>query len=126
MPSPANKVADDLFLKVIAPRVPPHLITRPRRCPTGTSAHGAVVAWVSAHARDDTPRLVQSLALSVRLGSRDGQVLYRAGMGFQAYRPHHVSPPHAATVTCGLLADELLQHVPSLGREAQQLHQQVH
>jgi len=32
-------------------------------------AHGAVVAWVSAQARDDTQRLVQSLALAVRLGS---------------------------------------------------------
>jgi LuxR family transcriptional regulator, maltose regulon positive regulatory protein len=90
--------AGDLLIKVTAPRVPPHLIARPRllsgdkalrgypliliQAPAGfgkTSllvqwrkehlAHGAVVAWVSAQARDDTQRLVQSLALAVRVGS---------------------------------------------------------
>ena len=32
-------------------------------------AHGAVVAWLSAQPQDDPPRLVQSLALAVRLGA---------------------------------------------------------
>ena len=95
---PTAGFADDLLLKVTAPRVPSHLIARPRllsgtealrgypvilvQAPAGfgkTSllaqwrkeylAHGAVVAWVSAQARDDTQRLVQSLALAVRVGS---------------------------------------------------------
>lgn len=90
--------ADDLLLKVTAPRVQPHLIARPRllsgdealrsypailvQAPAGfgkTSllaqwrkehlAHGAVVAWVCAQVRDDKQRLVQSLALAVRVGS---------------------------------------------------------
>jgi LuxR family transcriptional regulator, maltose regulon positive regulatory protein len=91
-------VADDLHLKVIAPRVPSHLIARPRllssdetlrgypailvQAPAGfgkTSllaqwrkehlANGAVVAWVSAQAGDDRQRLMQLLALAVRVGS---------------------------------------------------------
>jgi LuxR family maltose regulon positive regulatory protein len=94
----AAGLADNLLLKVTAPRVPPHLIARPRllstseplracpvilvQAPAGfgkTSllaqwrkehlALGAVVAWMSAQARDDVQRLVQSLALAVRVGS---------------------------------------------------------
>ena len=89
---------DALLLKVTAPRVSSHLITRPRllssepsvrgypvvlvQAPAGfgkTSllaqwrrehlAHGAAVAWLSAEAGNDLPRLVQSLALAVRVGT---------------------------------------------------------
>src|SRR4029450_7230383 len=89
--------SDDLLLKVTAPRVPPHLVARPRllssdegvrghpgirvraRAGVGKTsllaqwrrehlAHGAVVAWVSSQARDDMQRLVQTLALAVRVG----------------------------------------------------------
>ena len=90
--------ADDLLLKVTPPRVPRHLVTRSRlltsddryrdqpvilvRAPAGfgkTSllaqwrrehlAQGSVVAWLSAQAQDDPPRLVQALALAVRTGA---------------------------------------------------------
>ena len=89
---------DDLLLKVTPPRVPRHLVSRPRllssapdfaerpvivvQAPAGfgkTSllaqwrlehlAHGTVVAWLSCQARDDPRRLAQSLALAVRLGA---------------------------------------------------------
>ena len=88
---------DDLLLKVTPPRVPRHLVTRPRlsgderlagqpvvlvQAPAGfgkTSllaqwrlaqlAHGAVVAWVLAQAQDTPTRLVQALALAVRSGA---------------------------------------------------------
>ena len=98
MASPAShppaEPADDLLLKVTAPRVPRHHVTRPRlqadnerfdkpvvlvQAPAGfgkTSllaqwrrehlARGAVVAWLSAQAHDDPHRLVQGLALAVR------------------------------------------------------------
>jgi LuxR family maltose regulon positive regulatory protein len=87
-------LADDLLLKVTAPRVPRHHLARPRlradgerfdrpvvlvQAPPGfgkTSllaqwrrehlARGAVVAWLSAQSRDDPQRLVQGLALAVR------------------------------------------------------------
>ena len=86
--------ADDLALKVTAPRVPRHHVARARlqagsdrfdkpivlvQAPGGfgkTSllaqwrrehlARGAVVAWLSAQTRDDPSRLVQALALAVR------------------------------------------------------------
>ncbi len=90
--------ADDLALKVTPPRVPRHLVGRPRllasderyrdrpvilvQAPAGfgkTSllaqwrlehlAQGAVVAWLSAQPQDDRPRFVQSLALAVRVGA---------------------------------------------------------
>jgi len=90
--------AEDLLLKVTPPRVPRHLLARPRlmagaealrdrpvilvQAPAGfgkTSllaqwrlehlAHGAVVAWVSAQARDDVQRLVQAFALAVRVAA---------------------------------------------------------
>ena len=89
---------DDLLLKVTPPRVPRHLVARERllasderlleypvivvQAPAGfgkTSllaqwrrehlAQGTIVAWVSAQPQDDAQRLVQSLALAVRLGS---------------------------------------------------------
>ncbi len=98
MTSPASHhpagPADDLLLKVTAPRVPRHHVTRPRlqadnerfdkpvvlvQAPAGfgkTSllaqwrrehlARGAVVAWLSAQSQDDPHRLVQGLALAVR------------------------------------------------------------
>jgi len=85
----------DLLLKVTPPRVPHHLIARERlessseqlrgypvilvQAPAGfgkTSllaqwrrehlGRGAVVAWLSAHAQDAPPRLVQALTLSIR------------------------------------------------------------
>jgi LuxR family maltose regulon positive regulatory protein len=89
--------ADDLLLKVTAPRVPRHHLARPRlradnepfdkpvilvQAPPGfgkTSllaqwrrenlARGAVVAWVSSQSWDDPQRLVQGLALAVRTAS---------------------------------------------------------
>lgn len=89
---------DDLLLRVLPPRVPRHLVSRPRllssdeglrrfpailvQAPPGfgkTSllaqwrlehlAHGAVVAWLSAQAQDDPQRLAQSLAMAVRQGA---------------------------------------------------------
>ncbi|HEY2257593.1 MAG TPA: LuxR C-terminal-related transcriptional regulator [Variovorax sp.] len=86
---------DDLLLRVSPPRVPRHLMARPRllttdpafrdapailmQAPAGfgkTSllakwrlehlSHGRVVAWVSAQARDTPQRLAQALALAVR------------------------------------------------------------
>ena len=102
-PQPLAGVADDLLLKVTPPRVPRHQIARPRlqsdherlrdhpvvmvQAPAGygkTSllaqwrrehlAQGRVVAWLSAQPNDDVPRLVQSLALAVRVaaGRRPG------------------------------------------------------
>lgn len=90
--------AHDLLLKVTPPRVPRHLVPRARlvagagtlrdhaafvvQAPAGfgkTSllaqwrteyqSLGVPVAWVSAQARDDPRRLVQSLALAVRVAS---------------------------------------------------------
>lgn len=97
-PRPPTAAPDDLLLKVAPPRVPRHQIARPRlqsdheslrdtplllvQAPAGfgkTSllaqwrrehlARGSVVAWLSAQAQDDIPRLVQSLALAVRVGA---------------------------------------------------------
>ena len=94
-PGSAN---DDLLLKVSPPRVPRHLVSRPRllandaafhgfpailiQAPAGfgkTSllaqwrlehlSHGVVVAWLSAQARDNPERLAQALALAVRQGA---------------------------------------------------------
>jgi LuxR family maltose regulon positive regulatory protein len=93
----AAGLADDLLLKVTAPRVPRHHLARPRlradserfdkpvilvQAPPGfgkTSllaqwrrehlARGAVVAWLSAQGQDDPLRLVQGLALAVRTAS---------------------------------------------------------
>ena len=91
-------VVDDLLLKVTPPRLPRHLVARARllsgderflerpvilvQAPAGfgkTSllaqwrrehlAHGTVVAWVSAQPEDDGQRLVQSLALAVRVAA---------------------------------------------------------
>jgi LuxR family transcriptional regulator, maltose regulon positive regulatory protein len=96
--TPTIPVAADLLLKVTPPRVPRHQVGRPRlqvdgeglreqpvvlvQAPAGfgkTSllaqwrrehlAHGAAVAWLSAQARDEPQRLVQSLALAVRVGA---------------------------------------------------------
>jgi LuxR family maltose regulon positive regulatory protein len=90
--------ADDLLLKVTPPRVPRNLLTRPRllandenllerqvilvQAPAGfgkTSllaqwrlehlAHGVVVAWMSAQARDDVQRFAQALTMSVRVAA---------------------------------------------------------
>ncbi|MDE2369297.1 MAG: AAA family ATPase [Burkholderiales bacterium] len=90
--------ADDLLLKVTAPRVPRHLLTRERlqsdqdqlrdksviviQAPPGfgkTSllaqwrrehlARGGIVAWMTAQGNDDGQRLVQALALAVRIGA---------------------------------------------------------
>ena len=87
--------SDDLLLRVSAPRVPRHLVSRPRllagdaafrdvpavliQAPAGfgkTSllaqwrlehlSRGVVVAWVSLQARDTPQRLAQALALAVR------------------------------------------------------------
>src|SRR6185295_18586747 len=98
-PSPLlAAAADDLLLKVTAPRVPRHQMARARlqsdderlrdhpvvlvQAPAGfgkTSllaqwrrehlAHGAVVGWLSAQALDDPQRLIQGLALAVRIGA---------------------------------------------------------
>ena len=88
----------DLLLKVTPPRVPRHLVTRKRlvstadalrdasillvRAPAGfgktsllaqwrkeIQATGVAVAWVSSDARDDPHRLMQTLALAVRVAS---------------------------------------------------------
>jgi LuxR family maltose regulon positive regulatory protein len=95
---PGTRPADDLLLKVTPPRVPRHLVTRSRllggdarlrdqpvvlvQAPAGfgkTSllaqwrrehlAHGAVVAWLLAQPQDNPRRLVQALALAVRVGA---------------------------------------------------------
>jgi LuxR family transcriptional regulator, maltose regulon positive regulatory protein len=94
----AGSANDDLLLKVSPPRVPRHLVSRPRllasdsafhgfpailiQAPAGfgkTSllaqwrlehlSHGVVVAWLSAQARDNPERLAQALALAVRQGA---------------------------------------------------------
>jgi LuxR family maltose regulon positive regulatory protein len=93
----ATGAIDNLILKITPPRVPRHLVTRPRllanerfrdcpvvlvQAPAGfgkTSllaqwrlehlAHGAVVAWLSAQATDEPQRLVQGLALAFRTGA---------------------------------------------------------
>ena len=91
-------LTNDLLLKVTAPRVPRHLVTRARllwgdarlaeqpvvlvQAPAGfgkTSllaqwrlehlARGAVVAWVTAQAQDSPQRLLQALALALRSGA---------------------------------------------------------
>jgi LuxR family maltose regulon positive regulatory protein len=97
--SPTAHGADaDLLLKVTPPRVPKHLVSRARlmsaedpvrgqplilvQAPAGfgkTSllaqwrrehlAQGTVVAWLSAQERDHPQRLVQALALSVRVAA---------------------------------------------------------
>ncbi len=88
----------DLLLKVTPPRVPRHLVTRKRlvstadalrdasillvRAPAGfgktsllaqwrkeIQATGVAVAWVSSDGRDDPHRLMQTLALAVRVAS---------------------------------------------------------
>ena len=102
MSTPLNEAgtspANDLLLKVTPPRVPRHLVIRPRllsgdeglrehpvilvQAPAGfgkTSllaqwrrehlAHGAVVAWLLAQRQDSPQRLVQALALAVRTGA---------------------------------------------------------
>jgi LuxR family maltose regulon positive regulatory protein len=97
-PRAATGTADDLLLKVTPPRLPRHLLARERllagderlrdspvvlvQAPAGfgkTSllaqwrrehlAHGAVVAWLLAQPQDDPERLLQALALSVRIGA---------------------------------------------------------
>ncbi len=97
-PRAAGGTADDLLLKVTPPRLPRHLLARERllagderlrdspvvlvQAPAGfgkTSllaqwrrehlAHGAVVAWLLAQPQDDPERLLQALALSVRVGA---------------------------------------------------------
>ncbi len=94
----AGSAAADLLLKVTPPRVPRDLLLRPRlrsgepqfserpaivvQAPAGFGktwllaqwrrehlALGAVVAWLSAQPEDNTERLVQSLALAVRIAS---------------------------------------------------------
>lgn len=96
--APPARPADDLLLKVTPPRVPRHLVNRPRllsgdprwreqavilvQAPAGfgkTSllaqwrrehlAQGAVVAWLLAQPQDDPQRLVQALTLAVRTGA---------------------------------------------------------
>jgi LuxR family maltose regulon positive regulatory protein len=98
IPRSAAGAPDDLLLKVTPPRVPRHQLARPRlqsdqadlreqplllvQAPAGfgkTSllaqwrrehlAHGRVVAWLSAQARDGVPRFVQALALAMRVGA---------------------------------------------------------
>lgn len=98
MTAAAAPAAGDLLLKVTPPRVPRHLVARPRmhsddarwrdhpvvlvQAPAGfgkTSllaqwrrehlARGAVVAWLAAQAQDDPARLAQGLALAVRIGA---------------------------------------------------------
>jgi len=94
----AGAVNDDLLLRVTAPRVPRDLIARPRllssaepfrdrqaivvQAPPGFGktallaqwrrehlAHGAVVPWLQAQARDDPERFMQGLVLAVRIGA---------------------------------------------------------
>jgi LuxR family transcriptional regulator, maltose regulon positive regulatory protein len=89
---------DDLLLRVAPPRVPRHLLVRPRlaaeeprwrdapvrlvQAPAGfgkTSllaqwrrehlAHGTVVAWFTASERDDPARLLRGLTLALRAGA---------------------------------------------------------
>lgn len=96
--TPPAPLVDDLLLKVTPPRVPRHLLARARLqldaeawrdCPLlvvqasggfgKTSllaqwrreglARGAAVAWLSAQPQDDPARLLQSLALAVRVGA---------------------------------------------------------
>jgi LuxR family maltose regulon positive regulatory protein len=93
-----SAAAGDILLRVTPPRVPRHLVTRPRLmsedprlkgCPVvlvqagagfgKTSllaqwrlehlARGAVVAWLSSQRRDEPQRLVQALTVAVRLGA---------------------------------------------------------
>ena len=93
----AGSTASDLILKVSPPRVPGHLLVRPRlksdgelfrdrsaivvHAPAGfgkTSllaqwrreqlSRGGVVAWLSADSRDDLQRFVQGLVMAVRIG----------------------------------------------------------
>jgi LuxR family maltose regulon positive regulatory protein len=97
-PRPPIGTPDDLLLRITPPRVPRHQVARSRlqsgddrlrdapvllvQAPAGfgkTSllgqwrrehlAHGRVVAWLSAQARDDVPRLLQGLALALRSGA---------------------------------------------------------
>lgn len=97
-PKATGSADDSLLLKVTPPRVPRDLVTRSRllsgdpalrerpvvlvQAPAGfgkTSllaqwrrehlAHGAVVAWLMAQRQDDPQRLVQALALAVRVGA---------------------------------------------------------
>lgn len=93
-----STATDELLLKVMAPRAPRHLVVRQRwrvnsealrdapillvEAPPGFGktallaqwrrehlAHGRAVAWLSAQSRDEPPRLVQALALAVRIGA---------------------------------------------------------
>lgn len=93
-----DSAGDDLLLRVSPPRVPRHLLSRPRllandpafrgvpailiQAPAGfgkTSllaqwrlehlSHGLVVAWVSVQPRDTPQRLAQALAMAVRRSS---------------------------------------------------------
>src|SRR4051812_26591150 len=97
-PSRLAGVSDDLLLRVTPPRVPRHQVARPRlksdherlrghpvilvQAPAGygkTSllaqwrrehlALGRVVAWLSVQPSDDPSRLIQGLALSVRVAA---------------------------------------------------------
>jgi len=96
--SGATGATHELWLKVTPPRVPRHLLARPRLLSTAESladrpvilvqappgfgktsllaqwrlehlAQGTVVAWVAAQPRDEPDRLAQCLALSIRMGS---------------------------------------------------------
>ncbi|WP_284617667.1 helix-turn-helix transcriptional regulator [Aquabacterium humicola] len=98
LPSGTTGAHDDLLLRIAPPRVPRHLLARPRlaadaprwrdapvrlvQAPAGfgkTSllaqwrrehlAHGTVVAWFTAGERDDPPRLLRGLTLALRAGA---------------------------------------------------------
>ena len=93
-----STAADELLLKVMPPRAPRHLVVRQRwlahgealrdtpillvEAPPGFGktallaqwrrehlSHGRAVAWLSAQSRDEPVRLVQALALAVRIGA---------------------------------------------------------
>lgn len=97
-PRTTTGAPDDLLLKVTPPRVPRHQLARARlqaehaslrdhavllvQAPAGFGktallaqwrrehlAQGRIVAWLTAQAHDDVARLVQGLALAVRLGA---------------------------------------------------------
>jgi len=97
-PRSGNGAPDDLLLKVTPPRVPRHQLARARlqadhaslrdhpilqvQAPAGFGktallaqwrrehlAQGRIVAWLTTQSHDDVARLVQGLALAVRLGA---------------------------------------------------------
>jgi LuxR family maltose regulon positive regulatory protein len=134
-PLPAiASLTDDLALKVTAPRVPRDLVARQRllssadllrdrqvivvQAPPGfgkTSllaqwrrehlAHGVVVPWLLAQARDEPQRFVESLVVAVRVGAG------RPNFGHTLLQPSAPSGLEAITVWLAELAKSALEIV---------------